>query len=59
LKKMSKTTAEQQHEDGAPSKERIWLGLDREVVAHFRATGRYWNKSTNEVFADYVKQHGK
>jgi uncharacterized protein (DUF4415 family) len=42
-----------------PTKERIGLRLDREVVAHFRATGPGWQGRINEVLADHVKSAGK
>lgn len=43
----------------APTKERVGLRLDREVVAHFRATGRGWQGRINQVLADHVKRAGK
>jgi len=43
----------------APTKERIGLRLDRDVVAHFRATGPGWQSRINEVLAKHVKSDSK
>jgi uncharacterized protein (DUF4415 family) len=40
----------------APTKERIGLRLDQDVVAHFRATGPGWQRRINDVLAEYVKR---
>ena len=37
-----------------PTKERIGLRLDREVVDHFRKTGPGWQSRINEVLARHV-----
>jgi uncharacterized protein (DUF4415 family) len=42
-----------------PTKERIGLRLDRDVVAHFRATGPGWQRRINDVLADFVRRAGK
>jgi uncharacterized protein (DUF4415 family) len=42
-----------------PTKERIGLRLDRDVVAHFRATGPGWQSRINKVLADHIKSAGK
>ena len=39
------------------TKERIWLRLDQEVVKHFRASGRYWNESANDILVEHVKRN--
>lgn len=39
----------------APTKERVGLRLDPEVVAHFRATGPGWQSRINDVLAKHVK----
>lgn len=38
-----------------PTKERVGLRLDREVVEHFRATGPGWQSRINEVLVRHVK----
>ena len=43
----------------APTKERIGLRLDRDVVAHFRATGPGWQGRINEVLAKHVRSGHK
>jgi uncharacterized protein (DUF4415 family) len=43
----------------APTKERVGLRLDRDVVAHFRATGPGWQGRINEVLAKHVRSGGK
>lgn len=39
-----------------PTKERIGLRLDREVVDHFRATGPGWQGRINDVLAKHVRE---
>jgi uncharacterized protein (DUF4415 family) len=39
----------------APTKERIGLRLDQEVVEHFRRTGPGWQSRINEVLVHHVK----
>ncbi len=39
----------------APTKERIGLRLDSEVVEHFRKTGPGWQSRINDVLAKHVK----
>lgn len=43
----------------APTKQRVGLRLDADVVAHFRATGPGWQRRINEVLADYIRRDGK
>ena len=38
-----------------PTKERIGLRLDQEVVEHFRKTGPGWQSRINDVLAKHVK----
>ena len=38
-----------------PTKERVGLRLDPEVLAHFRATGPGWQGRINDVLARHVK----
>lgn len=40
----------------SPTKERVGLRLDREVVSHFRATGPGWQSRINDVLAKHVKR---
>ena len=40
----------------APTKERVALRLDREIVAHFRATGPGWQTRINNALAELVKR---
>jgi len=42
----------------APTKDRVGLRLDHNIVAHFRATGPGWQSRINDILADYVKQAG-
>ena len=39
----------------APTKERVGLRLDPDVIAHFRATGPGWQSRINEVLTKHVK----
>lgn len=39
----------------APTKERIGLRLDSDVVEHFRKTGPGWQSRINDVLAKHVK----
>lgn len=39
----------------APTKERIGLRLDQEVVEHFRKTGPGWQSRINDVLVKHVK----
>jgi uncharacterized protein (DUF4415 family) len=41
----------------APTKERVGLRLDPDVLAHFRATGPGWQRRINDVLAKHVKNH--
>ena len=38
----------------APVKEQVTLRLSREVLAHFRATGRGWQRRIDEALKDIV-----
>ncbi len=38
-----------------PTKERVGLRLDHEVVEHFRATGPGWQSRINEVLVNHLK----
>lgn len=40
----------------APTKERVGLRLDPDVIAHFRATGPGWQSRINDVLARHVKR---
>lgn len=42
-----------------PTKERIGLRLDRDVVAHFRATGPGWQSRINDILAAHVRSAHK
>jgi len=39
----------------APTKERVGLRLDREVVEHFRRTGPGWQTRINAVLAEHIR----
>ncbi|WP_102960396.1 BrnA antitoxin family protein [Mangrovicella endophytica] len=41
----------------APTKERIGLRIDREVVDHSRRTGTGWQSRINDILAAYVREH--
>lgn len=43
----------------APTKERVGLRLDPEVVAHFRNTGPGWQSRINDVLVKHVREDGK
>ncbi len=55
LKEMFERMRGQRGPQKAPTKERVGLRLDREVVEHFRATGPGWQSRINEVLARHVK----
>lgn len=38
-----------------PTKERIGLRLDPEVIAHFRAAGPGWQSRINDVLVEHIK----
>lgn len=40
-----------------PTKERVGLRLDPDVLAHFRATGPGWQSRINDVLAKHVKDN--
>lgn len=42
----------------APTKERIGLRLDSEVVTHFRATGPGWQSRINDILREHLKRGG-
>lgn len=42
----------------APTKERVGLRLDREVIEHFRATGRGWQSRINDILVEHLKRGG-
>jgi uncharacterized protein (DUF4415 family) len=42
-----------------PTKERIGLRLDRDVVEHFRATGPGWQSRINDILAAHVRSAHK
>ncbi|WP_185983921.1 BrnA antitoxin family protein [Aureimonas mangrovi] len=42
-----------------PTKERVGLRLDREIVDHFRATGDGWQSRINAVLAEHVRNHSR
>lgn len=42
----------------SPTKERVGLRLDPEVLAHFRATGPGWQGRINDVLARHVREEG-
>jgi len=42
-----------------PTKERVALRLDREIVAHFRAGGPGWQTRINDALAGLVKRSGR
>lgn len=41
----------------APTKEPVALRLDRDVLEHFRATGRGWQGRMNDVLKEWVRAH--
>lgn len=40
----------------APTKERIGLRLDKNIVEHFRASGRGWQSRINEILAKHIEK---
>ena len=40
-----------------PTKERVGMRLDQEVVEHFRKTGPGWQSRINDVLVKYVKDN--
>jgi uncharacterized protein (DUF4415 family) len=55
LKEMFERARGQRGPQKAPTKERVGLRLDREVVEHFRKTGPGWQSRINAVLAKHVK----
>jgi uncharacterized protein (DUF4415 family) len=55
LKAMFERARGQRGPQKTPTKERVGLRLDPEVVAHFRATGPGWQSRINEILAKHVK----
>lgn len=55
LRDMFERTRGQRGPQKSPTKERVGLRLDPEVLAHFRATGPGWQGRINEVLARHVK----
>jgi uncharacterized protein (DUF4415 family) len=47
---------DRQRSTAEPETERVWLKLDREVVAHFRSKGRKWHHHANDVLTRYVRE---
>ena len=41
----------------SPTKSRVGLRLDQEVVEHFRATGPGWQSRINDVLLEHVKRN--
>lgn len=41
----------------SPTKDRIGLRLDHDIVEHFRATGPGWQSRINDVLSEHVKRH--
>lgn len=41
----------------APTKEPVALRLDRDVLEHFRATGRGWQGRMNDVLKEWMRAH--
>ena len=39
----------------APTKEAVKLRLDRDILAHFRATGRGWQTRINDTLREAIK----
>ena len=42
-----------------PTKERVALRLDRNIVDHFRHDGPGWQTRINEALAEHVKRHSR
>jgi len=40
----------------APTKERIGLRLDKNIVEHFRASGQGWQSRINEILAKHIEK---
>jgi uncharacterized protein (DUF4415 family) len=40
-----------------PTKEPVALRLDRDVLEHFRATGRGWQGRMNDALKEWVREH--
>lgn len=42
-----------------PTKEKITIRLDSDVVKRFKATGKGWQGRVNEALKEYVRSHAK
>jgi uncharacterized protein (DUF4415 family) len=57
LKAMFERARGQRGPQKTPTKERVGLRLDPDVLAHFRATGPGWQSRINDVLAKHVKDN--
>ena len=52
LRKKARTRGPQK----APLKQPVYMRLDPQIIAHFKAGGRGWQTRLNDVLAKYVKR---